>query len=75
MNIDGIKNPSKLDVGAARPDLRRDLHLFADYVRDRDVKRGHRDNSLSKADVRRLAKLFSDQEAESEVREDGFSTV
>ena len=74
MNIDRIKNPSKLDVGAARPDLRRDLHLFADYVRDRDVKRGHRDNSLSKADVRRLAKLFSDQEAESAVREDGFST-
>ena len=74
MNIEHIKNPSRLDIDAARPDLRRDLHLFAAYVRDREVKRGHRDNSLSKADSRRLAKLFSDQEAESEVREDGYST-
>jgi hypothetical protein len=74
MNIDRIKNSSKLDTVTARPDIRRDLHVFVDYVRDREVKRGHRDNSLSKADARRLAKLLSDPEAESEVQEDGDST-
>ena len=74
MNIDCFKNASKLDMFTARPDIRRDLHVFACYVRDRDVKRGHRDNSLSKTDARRLAKLVSDPEAEAEVKEDGYST-
>ena len=74
MNIDRIKNTSKLDVDTTRPDIRRDLHVFVSYVQDREVKRGHRDNSLSKADARRLAKLSSDPAAESEIQEDGYST-
>ena len=74
MNIDRIKNTSKLDLVTARPDLRRDLHVFVAYVEEREVKRGHRDNALSKTDARRLAKLLSDRDAESEVQEDGNST-
>ena len=73
MNIDQIKNPSKLDIVTFRPDIRRDLHVFTDYVRDREVKRAHRDNSLSKADSKRLAKLLSDPEAEAEVADEGYS--
>ncbi len=74
MNIDLIENASKLDTETNRLDIRRDLHLFCGYVRDREVKRGHRDNALSKADARRLAKLLSDPEAENEIEEDGYST-
>jgi len=74
MNIDRIKNTSKLDLVTARPDLRRDLHVFVAYVEEREVKRGHRDNALSKTDARRLARLLSDRDAESEVQEDGNST-
>ena len=74
MNIDRIKNPSKLDIETYRSDIRRDLYLFADYVREREVKRAHRHNSLSKGDSKRLAKLLSDPKAEAEVEEDGYST-
>jgi len=73
MNIDRIENVSDLDIEASRPDIRRDLHIFTDYVRDREVKRAHRDNSLSKADSRRLAKLLSDPEAEAEIQQEGWS--
>jgi len=73
MNIERIKGASKLDVVTTRPDIRRDLHVFVGYVRDRVVKRAHRDNMLSKADTRRLAKLCSDPEAEAEVKADGYS--
>ncbi|MCP4858846.1 MAG: hypothetical protein GY903_30620 [Fuerstiella sp.] len=74
MKIDVVRKLSNLDIAASRPDLRRDLHVFATYVRDRDVKRGHRDNWLSKVDSRRLAKLCSDSEAGSEVEQHGTSS-
>lgn len=74
MNIERIKGASRLDIFTERPDIRRDLHVFVGYVRDRVVKRGHRDNALSKADARRLAKLLSDPEAEAEIQEHGHST-
>ena len=73
MNIDQVSNISKLDIQTWRPDLRRDLHVFLDYVRDRKVKRGHRTNALGKADAKRLAKMFSDPDAEEEVAEEGDS--
>jgi hypothetical protein len=62
-----------LDVVTAVPDLRRDLHIFVDYVRAREVKRSHRGNMLSKADAKRLAKLMSDPDAAREVDEEGDS--
>jgi hypothetical protein len=62
-----------LDFATALPDLRRDLHVFVDYVRAREVKRSHRGNSLAKADAKRLAKLLSDPDAVREVDEEGSS--
>lgn len=52
-------------------DLRRDLHLFIEYVRERSIKRSVRGNDLPKADTTRLAKLLSDPDAVAEVRENG----
>lgn len=64
---------SQLDVPAYPYDLRRDLHLFVEYVRDREIKRANRTNYLSKTDARRLAKIMSAPEALAEIEEDGHS--
>ena len=72
MEIEPI-DVARLDVPTRLPDLRRDLHVFVEYVRDREVKRSHRGNSLSKADAKRLAKLMSDADAAEEVDETGSS--
>lgn len=64
---------SKLEVADIPCDLRRDLHVFVDYVREREVKRATRTNQLSKSDGRRLAKLMSDDQALGEVEKDGYS--
>ena len=72
-------NLTPIDVSGLRVvinpcDLRRDLHVFIEYIRERDVKRSHRGNNLSKADAHRLAKLMSDPEAATDVKESGFSS-
>ncbi len=72
MKIESI-DVSRLDVVTDLPDLRRDLHVFVDYVRTREVKRSHRGNALSKADAKRLARLLSDPDAVREVDEEGYS--
>ena len=72
MNLESI-DVAPLDVATELPDLRRDLHVFVDYVRAREVKRSHRGNALSKADAKRLAKLLSDPDAVREVDEEGSS--
>lgn len=72
MQIDRI-DVDKLDVPVRSADLRRDLHVFVDYVRDREVKRGHRDNLLGKADAKRLAKLLAYQPSADEEEKDGYS--
>ena len=72
MNLESI-DVASLDIVTALPDVRRDLHVFVDYVRAHEVKRSHRENTLSKADEKRLARLMSDPDAEQEVLEDGFS--
>ena len=72
MNLESI-DVTPLDVATKLPDLRRDLHVFVDYVRAREVKRSHRGNALSKADAKRLAKILSDPEAVREVDEEGYS--
>jgi hypothetical protein len=64
---------ARLEVPTRLPDLRRDLHVFVDYVRGREVKRSHRGNALAKADAKRLAKLMSDVEAADDVDEAGSS--
>jgi len=62
-----------LETATNSLDLRRDVHLFARYVGEREVKRRHRDNGLPKVDAARLAKLISDPEAKTEVKELGDS--
>lgn len=64
---------SNLDVADIPCDLRRDLHVFVDYVRNRKVKRATRTNYLSKGDARRLAKLMTDDQARDEIERDGYS--
>ncbi len=72
MNLEPI-DVAPLDVATELPDLRRDLHVFVEYVRAREVKRSHRENALSKGDAKRLAKLMSGPDAVREVDEDGSS--
>jgi len=55
------------------PDLRKDLHVFVNYVSNRTVKRSVRENKLSKPDLKRLAKLISDPFAVADVDEYGES--
>src|SRR3954451_13932708 len=72
VNLESI-DAAPLDVATGLPDLRRDLHVFVDFVRHREVKRSHRGNALSKTDAKRLAKLMSDPDAVREVEEEGYS--
>jgi hypothetical protein len=60
--------PTGLELASELPDLRRDLHIFVDYVRNREIKRAVRSNGLSKADTKRLIKLLSDINAEEEFK-------
>jgi len=62
-----------LAIFASGYDLRRDIHVFVEYIRDRRVKRSHRGNQLSKADATRLAKLMSDPEVLTAIQEEGSS--
>ena len=53
--------------------LRQDLHLFVEYVQNREVKRAYRSNNLGKADAKRLAKLMSDPDALDEIKNNNSS--
>jgi len=66
-------NVSQLEVADIPCDLRRDLHIFVNYVHSREVKRSTRTNYLSKTDGRRLAKLMTDDQALEEIEQDGYS--
>ncbi|HEY52207.1 MAG TPA: hypothetical protein G4N94_01985 [Caldilineae bacterium] len=46
------------DVMVNSGDLRRDLHIYIDYIRHRQVKRAYRSNELPKADSKRILKLM-----------------
>ncbi len=65
---------SGLELVRCPYNVRRDLHVFADYVRNKQVKRSVRGNGLPKADAARLAKLMSDPDAADEIRNNGYST-
>jgi hypothetical protein len=66
-------NIAGLQVLANPCDLLRDVHVYVEYMQEREVKRMYRSNQLSKADAGRLAKSMSDVEAPNEVRERGSS--
>ena len=54
-----VASVADLEVYANPADIRWDLHAFADYVRDHEIKRAHRDNRFPPAHQQRLAKLLS----------------
>ncbi len=58
-----------LHIVANERDIRRDLHTYIAYVRDRRVKRLYRTNELSKADSNRLAKLMDAPELVDAIKE------
>lgn len=62
-----------LDVFLNPCDLRKDLHVFMDYLREREVKRSVRGNRLPKSDALRLAKSMTDPGAAEEIERDGES--
>ena len=62
-----------LVLNGEAPNLRRDLHTFVAYVRERMIKRAVRSNQLPKGDVKRIAKLMSWGEAIEEVNQYGTS--
>lgn len=53
-------------------DIRRDIHAFVGYIREREVKRGYRNNQLPKADAQRLAKLMSYPDCLAEIQAEGY---
>ena len=61
------------DIQNHVPDLRKDLHVFVNYISSRTVKRSVRENTLPKLDLKRLAKLMSDPVAVSDVDKYGES--
>jgi hypothetical protein len=63
-----------LDLVANQRDLRRDLHTFVQYVRERPVKRAYRTNEIPPADLKRLGQLMKlDTEALLESDHDYFA--
>jgi hypothetical protein len=66
-------NIDDLNVFSNPFDVRHDLHAFIEYVREREVKRSHRGNELSSADIKRLAKLMSHSSVIEFIESYGFS--
>ncbi|MEA3385100.1 MAG: hypothetical protein U9Q89_01395 [Thermodesulfobacteriota bacterium] len=63
-----------LEVFLNTHDMRRDLHAFVRYVSENDIKRTHRDNSLPKAHLKRIAKMMSDSSLIRDINEEGYSS-
>ncbi|MFV9677207.1 MAG: hypothetical protein ACNYVW_06100 [Methanosarcinales archaeon] len=74
MDMKPVTNINDLNVVSNRSELRRDVHTFVNYTREREVKRTHRSNDLSKADIKRLAKLMGDPETQKQVKITGTSS-
>ena len=63
----------KYEISTNSFDLRKDLHVYVNHVRERRIKRSVRENKIPKGDAKRIAKLLSDPEAPGEVDEWGAS--
>lgn len=66
-------DPKNLTIVINPNDVRKDLHAFACYCRDYEIKRAHRDNSLPKVHLTRLAKMMSNLQLIEAVRWGGGS--
>jgi hypothetical protein len=66
-------DPKNLTTVINPNDVRKDLHVFACYCRDYEIKRAHRDNSLPKVHLTRLAKMMGNPQLIEEVKLAGYS--
>ncbi len=66
-------DPKNLTTVINPNDVRKDLHVFACYCRDYEIKRAHRDNSLPKAHLTRLAKMMANPQLIEDVKGNGGS--
>ena len=73
MDLAPAADVKDLDIVSNSRELRRDLHVFVNYIHERDVKRTHRSNDLPKSDIKRLSKLMGDPETQVEVQSTGTS--
>ena len=64
---------STMDICSCEFDPRKDLHVYVNYVREREVKRSVRENAIPKVDARRIVKQLSDPEALSDIEENNRS--
>ncbi|MCP4626841.1 MAG: hypothetical protein GY850_25530 [bacterium] len=66
-------DPKNLTTVINPNDVRKDLHVFACYCRDYEIKRAHRDNSLPKVHLTRLSKMMGNPQLIEEVKWAGYS--
>jgi hypothetical protein len=66
-------DPKNLTTVINPNDLRKDLHVFACYCHDNEIKRAHRDNSLPKVHLTRLAKMMANSQLIEDVKLAGSS--
>jgi len=59
---------------SVKVNLRKDLHLYVEYIKNRLIKRSVRENKIPKSDAKRIAKLLANPDAVEEIDEDGEST-
>ena len=62
-----------LDVVSCAYNLRKDIITFVDFCNENYPKRGHRDNNISKTDIRKMAKVFGNKDVINSVKEHGKS--
>lgn len=67
-------NVTELEIVTNTFNLRKDLHIFVEYMQQREVKRAYRTNFLPKTDSKRLAKLMSDPNALGQIKRDGYGS-
>ncbi|MDA3898459.1 MAG: hypothetical protein PF482_20160, partial [Desulfobacteraceae bacterium] len=66
-------NPDGLTIVVNKADIRHDINVFLEYINSRGIKRAHRDNTIPKADLVRLAKVMGDEGTSDRVRATGYS--
>lgn len=72
VNLEVI-DPGPYEIVSNTFDIRKDLHIFVQYIRNRFVKRSVRENNIPKDHARRIARLLSDPGAAAEANNSGES--
>ncbi len=68
-----IADVSNLELKSCKYNLRKDLISFVDFCSETELKRTHRNNDISKTDVRKIAKLFGYKDIIGETSKSGKS--